>query len=631
MKNKKRILIATIFFILAFISYMEYESIDESIPDAEVNVLATSDLHGNVPDELVDYIQKKRASDPNLITVDGGDFWDAQTTEMKEWVSGKKLIGLSLNGPEYSTISAPYTGNPPFLKSMLKINYDAVVLGNHEFLNEKPALDKVIAGFGQNNVPVLSANIYKNSGGNYVKPYVVKNIKTKKGKLKVGILGLTIREVGERDKDDDDPYHNNQYRYLQNQDNYRGKLYANDVISEAKKWVKMMNSKEKPDLIIAVVHSGEKAKVPKNPGNVIGDLAESVSGIDAIVAAHTHKYISEHNYTAPDGRRVVVTQPGDHGEYLSSINIKLEKRYRKWEVIYKHTAVKNFESVDVITASRMPTDTNEGIYSQLENLSYDSQYRSVLVDNGNYLDTATPLLNSLYSKYKDKTLSLKDSEKVFNYNQYIFFNSVILGVDNIDIASDSPWNDKEFRKYLRDKGYYLDITTISSNILDKSSGKPHNTPYTINVVSTKEGSIRIGILGVTLDSVGTGFSTSTTSNSLTIVDPAKNTDKYVREMKSKGSDIVVIVLNSGKASDGKIDKSIIDICNSSKEIDAIVTQSNSDVDSSVSRLKKQGGEVCIVKTSATKGVLSKLHFEVDEIRGKWQVRNIVPKFFSSMP
>ncbi len=80
---------------------------------------------------------------------------------------------------------------------MAKLKYDAVTFGNHEFVsNDKQSLDKLVSDFKNNNIPLVSANVYEQSGENYVKPYVMKNINTDKGSVKVGILGLTIKEVG---------------------------------------------------------------------------------------------------------------------------------------------------------------------------------------------------------------------------------------------------------------------------------------------------------------------------------------------------------------------------------------------------------------------------------------------------
>ncbi|EPZ58472.1 putative membrane-associated nucleotidase domain protein [[Clostridium] sordellii ATCC 9714] len=62
----------------------------------------------------------------------------------------------------------------------------------------------------------------------------------------------------------------------------------NDLVEDAKKWVKVMKEKDKADVIVAVAHTGERPKKPKNPGNRIQNLAQNVDGIDAIVAGHNH-------------------------------------------------------------------------------------------------------------------------------------------------------------------------------------------------------------------------------------------------------------------------------------------------------------------------------------------------------
>lgn len=88
--------------------------------------------------------------------------------------------------------------------------------------------------------------------------------------------------------------------------------------------------KEKPDIIVAVVHSGEEPKNPKHPGNRIKELATTVDGIDAIVASHTHEKIDEHEYKNKSGEKVIVTQPGEHGKYYSKITFKVNKEKGSW-------------------------------------------------------------------------------------------------------------------------------------------------------------------------------------------------------------------------------------------------------------------------------------------------------------
>src|SRR3712207_8325774 len=54
---------------------------------------------------------------------------------------------------------------------------------------------------------------------------------------------------------------------------------------------------------VAVAHTGEKPKKPKNPGNRIQDLAQNVDGIDAIVAGHNHVQIKQHDYKNKSDRK----------------------------------------------------------------------------------------------------------------------------------------------------------------------------------------------------------------------------------------------------------------------------------------------------------------------------------------
>ena len=86
----------------------------------------------------------------------------------------------------------------PLVKEMKEAGYDAVVLGNHEFVsNNKFYLDNMVSDFEKYNLDILSANTYKRDNANYVKPYTIKEIETEYGNLNLGILGLTIKEVGE--------------------------------------------------------------------------------------------------------------------------------------------------------------------------------------------------------------------------------------------------------------------------------------------------------------------------------------------------------------------------------------------------------------------------------------------------
>jgi 2',3'-cyclic-nucleotide 2'-phosphodiesterase (5'-nucleotidase family) len=310
----------------------------------EINILATTDLHGEIPYKLSSYVKNEFKKDRNLTLVDAGDFFDSGDVisgEMGKYFD-KRYENKNIN--KYVEV--------PIAEEMKKVGYDAVVLGNHEFVsNNKFYLDNMISDFEKQGLKVLSANTYRKDGESYTDPYIIKDIQTSNGTLKLGILGLTIKEVGDsKDWVDDGTQYGkfveSKSRELKDQPEYKGKLYMNDLVEDANKWVGKMKE-DKADIIVAVVHSGEKPKKPKNPGNRIQDLVREVEGIDAIVAGHTHKQITQHNYKNKSGENVIVTQPGKHGECISKINFQLEKKNNEWNVVKKTSDLTKFDLSDL--------------------------------------------------------------------------------------------------------------------------------------------------------------------------------------------------------------------------------------------------------------------------------------------
>lgn len=289
--------------------------------EIKLTILATADLHGNFPAKLAQYIQENKKKDKKIILVDAGDFIDAEDNPlMKQW------FNIYFHNPNVSQRRMP-----PIVREMGKMGYDAVVLGNHEFVsNDKASLDEMVLDFTDCSIPVLSANLYKNKTNpyingyyeNYVNSYIIKEIETEQGILKVGILGLTIKEVGESRLGQQE---------LKDMPGYEGSLVLTDLVPKAAKLATLMKANG-ADVIIAVVHSGEEPLKPKHPGNKVKELAHNVSGIDAIVAAHTHVNIPQHKFKNKSGETVIVTQPGKWGEYCSRINFVLIKENGKWKV-----------------------------------------------------------------------------------------------------------------------------------------------------------------------------------------------------------------------------------------------------------------------------------------------------------
>lgn len=332
MSNRKiwgltSISIMVIVFLIVLSRFDIGKPVNIFVPNREVKltVLATADLHGGIPTKLAEFIQAEKRKDKNLTLVDAGDFYDGDNGDLSS-IAMRQWFQI------YGRNSSLQRRMPPIVRAMDKLGYDAVVLGNHEFVsNDKDSLDELILDFTDCSIPVLSANLYTPLGPykvNYLIPYIIKEIETDQGVVNVGILGLTIKEVGESQGP----------RELKDLPQYKGALELTDIVQDvnSKKWVEAMRYSG-ADIVIAVVHSGEEPRKPKHPGNRIKELAQNTDGIDAIVAAHTHVNIPEHKYRNSSGQTVIVTQPGKYGEYCSKINFVLEKENGQWKVKDKYS------------------------------------------------------------------------------------------------------------------------------------------------------------------------------------------------------------------------------------------------------------------------------------------------------
>lgn len=422
-----------------------------STKTTNISVLATTDLHGTLPYELSDYVANEKSKDKNITLVDAGDFFDSgfgASDDMNRYFDKRRE---DRNTEKY--IEAPIA------KEMKDIGYDAVVLGNHEFVsNNKFYLDNLISDFEKQKIDVLSANAYKNNGDNYTKPYVIKEINTPQGTVKLGILGLTIKEVGEGDVE------------LKDLPNYNQELYMTDLVEDAKKWVNAMKEKDKADIIVAVAHTGEKPKKPKHPGNRIQDLATQVDGIDAIVAGHNHVQIKQHDYKNKAGENVIVTEPGKHGECISKINFNIEKTKDGWDVVDKSSEIIQFEKSKKeledmcnnpgnlnIKIMDLSEDTKEVNIGELKPFEWDKAYAFKIGTSK----------EEIYKTIGYKFLNIKESE-IGDLNQVVFMK------DNKAVCY--LYGKKEIRGF----GLNFDEKDFKENVLEIIPGK--NDKFSIDII-----------------------------------------------------------------------------------------------------------------------------------------------------
>jgi 2',3'-cyclic-nucleotide 2'-phosphodiesterase / 3'-nucleotidase len=303
---------------------------------AELTVMATSDLHGyalnwdyfndrpftsNEPGlskiaTSVEQVRADRGEDATLL-IDNGDT-----------IQGSMLAQYWTKVEPFNEVGVTH----PMALAMNDLGYDAMVVGNHEFNFGVPFLRDFE---DQIDFPLLGANVRDaDTGAAAFEPYTMHRVNLKGHKpINVGILGLTTpgSAIWDRDK-------------------VEGILDFEDGVATAATYVPQMRAAG-ADLVIVLAHSGI------TPGSSYGDaipylenfsgvLAETVPGIDAIVAGHSHRAVPEQYITnTTTGEDVLLTQPASWGRNLSVMDFELQKVRGQWEVTDKAGALINSTGV----------------------------------------------------------------------------------------------------------------------------------------------------------------------------------------------------------------------------------------------------------------------------------------------
>jgi 2',3'-cyclic-nucleotide 2'-phosphodiesterase/3'-nucleotidase/5'-nucleotidase len=259
--------------------------------DKVVTILHTNDIHGRFPTDsyygtpqgmtyLATHIKAERAKNPNLLLLDAGD---------------------TFQGNAFAQYFRNATPNP-IAGAMNMLDYDAMVIGNHEF-NFGPTTFATM--LGQVSFPILgSANLDDDGTYGFINDNVEDYITTTVDGLDVAIFGLTNPEVP----------------LYELPSNIEGlSFYA--ATPTAQSLVPQIQTVEDPDLLVALTHIGYD--VYKGSYDKDKAIAEQVPGIDLIVGGHSHDRLDPAvmitSTVNPTG--TLIGQTRAYGQYLGKINI----------------------------------------------------------------------------------------------------------------------------------------------------------------------------------------------------------------------------------------------------------------------------------------------------------------------
>ena len=268
-----------------------------------VSIFNTTDLHGHIlPTKTYEgvenvgglarcatQIREWKTAQPNSILIDVGDVY--QGTPESRASDGQIMINL-----------------------FNKLNYDAWVIGNHEF---DWGFDTVVKSIAASNMPVLASNakldgkwtnqLEKTHPLSKVAPYLIKEV----AGFKIGIIGSVTPGL---------PAWLNEALLSD--------FLAADPLKSVQYAIKKLQA-EKVDAIVLVCHFGLKRMFGSKPApddfaNRVGELTETCREIDVVIAGHTHQNIGNQTVNG-----IPYTQASYYGIHAGRIDLTFDLATRK--------------------------------------------------------------------------------------------------------------------------------------------------------------------------------------------------------------------------------------------------------------------------------------------------------------
>ncbi len=307
-----------LFMLLTGLSLSQYTQAQ----NVEIKVIQTSDVHGSFfPYDFINRRDKKgslaRVSSyvnemrkkygKNVILLDNGDILQGQPT----------CYYCNFVKPTMPNLAASVVNY---------MGYDAQTVGNHDIETGHPVYDKWIK---EVKCPILGANIIDTRTNKpYVHPYTI----IKRDGVKVAVLGLLTPAIPNWLKES----------------LWTGLRFDN-MVKSAQYWVKHIQTKEKPDVIIGLFHSGREGGIhtPEYDEDASLTIAREVEGFDIILFGHDHtRYAGWVKSNA--GKDVLCLDPSCDAYMVSDATISVRKA--KGKVVSKKI------TGDVIDITGQPID-----------------------------------------------------------------------------------------------------------------------------------------------------------------------------------------------------------------------------------------------------------------------------------
>lgn len=293
------------FIQVAFASIISMTTIAQENNTVTLQLIETSDVHGAFfPYNFIErrsmkgtmarvssYISKQRKEyGNNLILLDNGDILQGQPTCYYTNYIKTELPNVAAEVVNY-------------------LKYDAQIFGNHDIETGHTVYDKWIK---EVNCPMLAANVI-NTKTNlpYCTPYII----LEREGVRVAVIGLLTPAIP---------------NWL-HQNLWTGMRFE-EMVGSARKWMRVLQEKEKADVIIGLFHSGWDGGIATlhYDEDATKKIAEEVNGFDVIFYGHDH---TERVETLDNG--VVCLDPSCNALKVAQTTLTLKKKNGHWIIIGK--------------------------------------------------------------------------------------------------------------------------------------------------------------------------------------------------------------------------------------------------------------------------------------------------------
>ena len=226
-----------------------------------VRVVSTSDIHGRIFQEDCLTGQDREGSMAKLST-----FLNGQRKEFRNviYLDAGDILQGSVD--VFQDVTAQYDRPSLAAEAFNILGCYATVLGNHDFSVGVPSYDRF---FRTIKCPVLGANVYYETPGDFLPPYRMYETKG----VKIAILGMST------------PLSNIQ------QPKDRRELDVADVVETAKYWMPILKEKKEADVVIGLFHSGYDGGRNEDgvTENAVRRILNEVPGFNLILYGHDHR------------------------------------------------------------------------------------------------------------------------------------------------------------------------------------------------------------------------------------------------------------------------------------------------------------------------------------------------------